>query len=462
MKYFIFLILIISSAAFATEEIGATCGGRTVAFLTTMDLTGRDPNSLEEAEAYLRSLQCPAASHKIRFDHGTAFDLVCLDSCTCPEGMHEAEHYLVGSDGIALPHQIAPQHVCVSDDPSPPDDSCPSGHPKFNGACQVCFAYNADGSCAEEQCPAGQINQGTINGHPVCHGTCPDPNQYWGSVNGIEGCYGSPTCPNGGSFGYVNHVPGCYGGNSSGSGGSGGDSGSGGSGGGGSTNNNSGGSVYPQEQPCPSGYQKDGNYCVKPLGDCPTGYHELITSTNPFYYMCVQDNPPPQSSSSAPTSSASSSPHSSAASSSHANSSSGSAGSSGSGTSSGSGDSGGNSSAGAGDCDPTSKEYLKCIAGESKPLPDHTESNSGAKTFDDVNESFQSRVKSSAVVGSFNKMKTVVTLSNPQCPHFGFELFGKDISTTIHCSLWAAMALVLSPIMIAVWTIFAFRIFASA
>lgn len=39
-------------------------------------------------------------------------------------------------------------------------------------------------------CPAGQVQQGTVNGNPVCAGQCPS-GQSWGSVNDVWGCYGS-------------------------------------------------------------------------------------------------------------------------------------------------------------------------------------------------------------------------------------------------------------------------------
>lgn len=39
-------------------------------------------------------------------------------------------------------------------------------------------------------CPAGQVQQGTVNGNPVCAGQCPS-GQSWGAVNDVWGCYGS-------------------------------------------------------------------------------------------------------------------------------------------------------------------------------------------------------------------------------------------------------------------------------
>jgi hypothetical protein len=131
---------------------------------------------------------------------------------------------------------------------------------------------------------------------------------------------------------------------------------------------------------------------------------------------------------------------------------------SGSGTS-GSGN--GNSSK-AGNCDPTASNYLACIGKDKKELPKHVETDSGAKSIDEVNQNFINRLNKSPVVKSFNNIKNVVSVSGAQCPEFRAPLFGRDISTTIHCTLWQLCAGVLSAVMIAAWSIIAFRIFASA
>ena len=68
-----------------------------------------------------------------------------------------------------------------------------------------------NGDCAPPQCPTGQINQGTINGYPVCRPQCPE-GEYYGAVNGIPGCYGGvPDCTSGGFYGAVNGVWGFWG-----------------------------------------------------------------------------------------------------------------------------------------------------------------------------------------------------------------------------------------------------------
>jgi hypothetical protein len=122
----------------------------------------------------------------------------------------------------------------------------------------------------------------------------------------------------------------------------------------------------------------------------------------------------------------------------------------------------GTNSSQAGQCDPTSKNYLGCIGSDKKALPKHVETDSGAKTIDEVNQNFINRLNKSPVVKSFNNIKNVVSVSGAQCPDFRVPLFGREISTPMHCILWNICALVLSPVMFAVWTILAFRIFASA
>lgn len=420
---------------------------------------------------------------------GTYF---CGRNCTCPSG--KKLNTVLNASGYYVTS-------CVDDVPAElPDDDCDSGFPKFNGSCQVCFEYNLDGSCVNPaQCQSGEVNQGTLNGQAICQKTCSDPNQSYGVLNGVEGCYGAPTCPNpNDSFGSVNGVYGCYGsdgvnnGGNSGSGsssgsntssgsgtssgsnassGSGTSSGSGASSGSGGNNNGDGSSggnnnlaglQYPEGQNCPQGFHKDGNFCVNGRGDCPVGHHALVVSATPFYYMCVKDNLPSSSSSSSISSSSSSKSSSSNSSTSNSSTS-----ASGGGTSSGSGGTGGTGGNGSGgeeegECDPTSADYLDCLTSDPSDLPTHITTESGYDSIDEINSNFTNRLTNSPVVQSFNKIKTIVTLSSPSCPSFSINIFNQEISTTIHCTLWATIAIVLSPIMIAVWSILAFRVFASA
>jgi len=422
---------------------------------------------------------------------GSPFRCGKLSTCSCPDG--QKLNTSTDSTGVS-------STSCVPDDSenppaeNPPDDACPSGQPKVNGSCTFCFQYNPDGTCKtdDQSCGEGQVSQGTLNGRPICQNTCPDPNQSYGVFNGVAGCYGAPSCPNGASFGSVNGVYGCYGGgdsnsngssgsgtssgsngsSGSGNGGSNGSSGSGnngnnngtenggssGSGGGGGGNNNSSGVQYSPNQACPTGYVKDGNYCVNSQGDCPSGYHSVVVSASPFYAMCVQNNTASSSSaSSTPSSTPSSSANSSAPSS--APSSSPSSSGSGSSTGGGGGSDGGDES---GECDPTSKEYSKCITGDLKDLPDHVATDSGKKNINDINADFRNRLTHAPVVESFSRMKNIVVVAAKACPTFSVDIFGRTISTTIHCDIWTLVGSVLSVIMMAFWTIVAFKVFASA
>jgi hypothetical protein len=395
---------------------------------------------------------------------------------------------------------------------TPPDNNCPNGS-------------NPDGSCyptlpePDDHCAQGEEMVGTLNGHAVCAKTCADPNQSYGAFNGIEGCYGSPTCPNGGSFGYFNHVPGCYGGGSSGGGSTGGgstgggdtgggdtgggdtgggDTGGGdnggtdengdpilipdtggGSGGGGSSTpsgnpqggggggNNSIGAQFSPTENCPAGYQKDGKFCVNPNGDCPTGYHALLMSAATNYFICVKNNTPPSSAaSSTPSSRSSSSSSSRSAASSSVSSVSG----GGTGTSTGSGGSGSGTGTGTGTeeqggaCDPKAANYIDCVTGGAKSMPEHMKTDSGKKTVADVNNAFRDRLNNSTVVKSFSRMKNIIQLGTPSCPAFSMNLeaFNKTVSTTIHCDLWTLIKPILSLIINGVWIIIGFKIFASA
>lgn len=117
---------------------------------------------------------------------------------------------------------------------------------------------------------------------------------------------------------------------------------------------------------------------------------------------------------------------------------------------------------GEGECDPEASDYLQCATPEGGDAPDHTKTDSGLTSVDSINKSFSDRLAMSPVVSSLSAIQSVVTLSAPSCPVFSIQIFNRDISTDIHCTLWALIAVILSPIMIAIWSVLAFRIFASA
>lgn len=306
--YLFFALAFISSFSFALTEpdTNATCP----AGYETSVCSIQNKNCGTYAKNYGTKYIPPGIKH-------ASWGYLCGKVLACPVG-----YELVAGQGYCKPKACTPpkiQNIVINagvrtasciDPPIEQPALCPSGKPKFNGQCQVCFEYNADGSClSPNQCPSGEVNQGTLNGQAICKKTCADSSQSYGVFNGVEGCYGTPTCPNSSdSFGSVNGVYGCYGshganngGNVSSSPSSSGTSTS--SGGSNSTNPNSVGATYPETEACPSGFTKEGSYCVKPQGDCLAGYHSVVVSRTPFYAMCVVNQQPSSSSaSSAPSS----------------------------------------------------------------------------------------------------------------------------------------------------------------
>lgn len=318
----------------------------------------------------------------------TQFKYSCDSNCTCPPPAKFYEGHDVNGNktaGCSVPPPPTEEPECV------PFMPC------------------------NEECSAGKTKQGTINGSAVCVGSC-EGGGSWGAVNGVEGCYGNdPTCPSGQTYGSVNGTSGCWdnsgcddmgtcsgSGSSSGAGdgdggdggsgtvigdGSGGDGGTGGGGGGddggsgapgggggsGGLDNNAIGVDFPDLVDCPDNFIKEGSKCVAEdgRGDCPVGYHRLILSADPFFSICVPDNPPPPSSSSAssqPASSQASTSQASHSAASQSNISSGSDSSSGGTGGGGTGGGSGGAGQGSGACDPTSVDYIKCASGASTAL----------------------------------------------------------------------------------------------
>lgn len=390
------------------------------------------------------------------------------------------------------------------------DCSCPEGYSlntvinagvssttcieETGGETPICVPPDVDlgnGECGLPQCPDGYITQGHISGQPICQLDCtPYGGGSPGFFNGVEGCYGGegPSCPEGTWWGQVDFgngpVSGCWGDGSSGgsnssSGGAnsstGGGSGSSSGGGDGGGDNGGGGSgsgyegaPYDPSEPCPNGYEKTENNTCEGQGDCYPGYHSVVISQSPFYAMCMPDEFPPSSSSSSQSSSPPSSSNSSSQSSSPTGGGSGSS-SGGGGSSSGSGGGGGTGDGEemefSGECDPTSADYFDCIS-PSGDMPAHTETDSGATTFEQVNQNFFNALSQTGPIVAMSNMANFVDLADPACPVFSMDLsdtpIGRTISTDIHCTLWQEHSGTLSVVMIAVWVFAAFRIFASA
>jgi len=65
-----------------------------------------------------------------------------------------------------------------------------SGSSTSNAGSSASGGAGSSAGNGQGDCPAGQVQQGTVNGNPVCAGQCPS-GQSWGSVNDVWGCYGS-------------------------------------------------------------------------------------------------------------------------------------------------------------------------------------------------------------------------------------------------------------------------------
>jgi hypothetical protein len=85
-------------------------------------------------------------------------------------------------------------------------------------------------------------------------------------------------------------------------------------------------------------------------------------------------------------------------------------------------------------------------------------------TIEAANQLYYSRISQSPIVSSFSNMKNFISLSQSQCPKFEIELpapINSTVSTLIHCELYDTIRPILSPVMMAVWIFFGFRVFAS-
>jgi uncharacterized membrane protein YgcG len=367
-------------------------------------LTGACPGGWYPMMNACSALTCNKGAHNCPY--GTV-PSSSTGKCICPTGYTwvSQPNATAADAGFCKPPPCVPPSVEIPYPDNPSNfycgtPQCPDGFPKDpQGLCPLCpNGKNSNGTCKE--CPDGSVKQGTISGASgipvnICQPQCTAP-AVWGSVNGIEGCYTNSICPSPLIYATVDGKKGCYPpSNSSSSAGSGGSgdsgSGSGGSGSGGSgsaTDNNSSGDNYLTTEDCPAPFVKTGTKCVADSAnsDCFTNYHAVIIDKATSYFICVPDNPPPASSSpasskpSATASAAASSQPTSAASnsasaaSSGTNASSGTAASSGSNTSSGTGtgsgtngSSGSTASQGAGQCDPTAKNYDTCMGRDKSP-----------------------------------------------------------------------------------------------
>lgn len=119
---------------------------------------------------------------------------------------------------------------------------------------------------------------------------------------------------------------------------------------------------------------------------------------------------------------------------------------------------------GAGDCDPTSRNYAEC-AGFLPELEDargtRTDLSTGA-SMDSVAGNVYTRLENAPIVQMIGNVSGVFSFSNAACPTPSFEAFGSIVSIDYHCTLYLEIAGILSVLMMIVFSIGGIRHIASA
>ena len=98
---------------------------------------------------------------------------------------------------------------------------------------------------------------------------------------------------------------------------------------------------------------------------------------------------------------------------------------------------------------------------ETYSTPNHYLSS---RTIEQANTDFYNRVSSSQIIQAFSSIDQLIDISSAQCPSLEIDLpdpINQTISTNIHCELFQSIQGLLSPVMLAIWTLAGFRIFAS-
>lgn len=117
-----------------------------------------------------------------------------------------------------------------------------------------------------------------------------------------------------------------------------------------------------------------------------------------------------------------------------------------------------------GPCNPSEPGYLECAAGDAKPMPDHTDN--GGKTIEGGFQEVYQRMKDAPISQAMEGMRTIVPDGPGNCPPLTIDLsmtlIGKSVSTSMHCELAESIRGIVAPIMLVMYTIIGFRIFASA
>jgi hypothetical protein len=116
-----------------------------------------------------------------------------------------------------------------------------------------------------------------------------------------------------------------------------------------------------------------------------------------------------------------------------------------------------------GPCDPSEANYLECIQGQTT-LPEHT--NNAGETVETATQGYFDRLTNAPIVQAFYNIVDVFPESGGSCPVIEIDLtntiLGTTVSTNVFCELAEILAPYLSALMLIVYAIAAFRIFASA
>jgi hypothetical protein len=119
---------------------------------------------------------------------------------------------------------------------------------------------------------------------------------------------------------------------------------------------------------------------------------------------------------------------------------------------------------GAGDCDPTSKNYAKCAGFlvEPEDTRGERENLSSGDSMDTVAGNVYTRLENAPVVQMISNVNQAFSFTNSACPTPSFNAFGTSFSIDFHCQLYLDIASILSAIMMLIFSIAGIRHIASA
>jgi hypothetical protein len=119
---------------------------------------------------------------------------------------------------------------------------------------------------------------------------------------------------------------------------------------------------------------------------------------------------------------------------------------------------------GAGDCDPTSKNYAECagfVDGAEDTRGEREDLSSG-DSMETVAGNVYTRLENVPIVLMISNVTEAFSFSNGACPTPSFNAFGTSFSIDFHCQLYLDIASILSAIMMLIFSIAGIRHIASA